>query len=51
RKKSRLIAKGFTQIFGIDFEETFSPVAQFKTVHLILTLAALEDWEIEALDV
>ena len=36
---------------GIDFEETFSPVACFETVRLLLALSALEDWEIEALDV
>ena len=32
RIKAQFIAKGFTQVFGIDFEETFSPVARFKTV-------------------
>ena len=45
------VAKGFTQIFGIDYEETFSPVAWFETVHLMFALAALHDWEMEALDV
>ena len=51
RKKARFITKGFTQIFRIDYEETFSPVARFKTFRLLLSLAALHDWEIEALDV
>ena len=51
RKKSHFVAKDFTQIFGIDFKETFSPVARFKTVWLLLSIAALEDWDIEALDV
>ena len=51
RKKARFVAKGFTQIFGIDFEETFSLVARFETVRLLLSIAALEDWDIEALDV
>ena len=50
-KKARFIAKGFTQIFGIDYEETFSPVARFERFQLLLSLAALYDWEIEALDV
>ena len=49
--KARFIAKGFTQIFGIDYEETFSPVAQFETVHLMFALAALHNWEMKALDV
>ena len=51
RVKARFVAKGFTQIFGIDYEETFSPVARFETIRLMFALAALYDWEIEALDV
>ena len=51
RIKARFIAKGFTQIFGIDYEETFSPVARFETVHLMFALAVLHNWEMEALDV
>ena len=51
RKKAHFVAKGFTQIFRIDFEETFSPVARFETVQLLLSIAVLEDWDIEVLDV
>ena len=46
-----MVAKGFTQVYRIDFEETFSPVARFETVCILLALAALEDWDIESLDV
>ena len=49
--KAHFVAKGFTQIYGIEFEEIFSPVARFESVQLLLSIAALEDWEIEALDV
>ena len=48
--KAWFVIKGFIQVFGIDFEETFSLVARFKTVQLLLALATLEDWEIEELD-
>ena len=48
--KAWFVTKGFTQVFEIDSEETFSQVARFKTVWLLLTLATLEDWEIEGLD-
>ena len=46
-----MVAKGFTQVYGIDFEETFSPVARFETVRILLALAALEDWDIKSLKV
>jgi len=39
------------QIPGIDYDETFSPVAHFESLQLLLALAALEDWEIQQMDV
>jgi len=49
--RAHLVAKGFTQIPGIDYDETFSPVAHFESLRLLLALAALEDWEIQQMDV
>src|SRR5712675_3043182 len=51
RYRTRLVAKGFTQIPGIDYDETFSPVTRFELLRLVLALAALEDWEIQQMDV
>ena len=51
RKRARLVAKGFSQIEGIDFDELFSPVVRYETARLIFGVAALEDWEIESVDV
>ena len=47
----QFVAKDFTQIFQIYYEQTFSPVVWFETIHLMFALAALRDWEMEALDV
>jgi Reverse transcriptase (RNA-dependent DNA polymerase) len=51
RKKAQLVAKGFSQVEGIDFNDIFSPVVRYETVRLILVLAALENWHISSVDV
>jgi hypothetical protein len=51
RYRTRLVAKGFMQIPGVDFDETFSPVARFESLRMLLALAALEDWHIHQMDV
>ena len=43
---AQLVAKGFMQIFRVDYDETFSPVTCFKSLWLLLTLAVLKDWHI-----
>ena len=45
------MAKGFSQIEGLDYDEIFSPVIRFETIRAILALAALVKWIIRALDV
>lgn len=51
RKRARLVARGFSQVEGVDFDQIFSPVVRFETVHLALALAALESWYLFRLDV
>ena len=48
-RKPRLVAKGFSQVEGLDFDQVFSPVVRFETVRLMLALAALENWYITGL--
>jgi transposase InsO family protein len=51
RYKARLVAKGFHQQYGVDFEETFSPVIKPPTVRLVLSLAVSLNWPLRQLDV
>lgn len=48
--KARLVARGFTQVQGVDYFETFAPVARLASIRFILAVAARNDWEINMFD-
>ena len=50
RHKARLVAKGFEQVQGIDYEDTFAPVARLESWRYLVALAANLDWEIHQID-
>jgi Reverse transcriptase (RNA-dependent DNA polymerase) len=50
-KKARLVAQGFSQVEGIDFNKLFSPVVRFESVQSILALSALENYYCVSVDV
>nr|GEW17341.1 hypothetical protein [Tanacetum cinerariifolium] len=49
--KARFVAKGYTQTLGIDYEETFSPVADIRAIRILIAIAAYYDYEIWQMDV
>ncbi|KAL2238071.1 UNVERIFIED_CONTAM: Retrovirus-related Pol polyprotein from transposon RE1 [Sesamum indicum] len=51
RHKVRLVAKGYNQVEGIDYLESFSPVVKVVSVRLLIALAASASWELHQLDV
>ncbi|RVW95281.1 Retrovirus-related Pol polyprotein from transposon RE1 [Vitis vinifera] len=50
-QRAQLVAKGFTQFYGIDYEETFAPVAKLNSIRVLLSVAVNLDWNLHQLDV
>ena len=49
--KARLMARGFSQKEGIDYEENFAPVAIYTSIKLVIALATVMKWKIHQMDV
>ncbi|EFX71034.1 hypothetical protein DAPPUDRAFT_256340 [Daphnia pulex] len=44
RYKSRIVAKGYSQVEGIEFQETYAPVVKYTSLRILLSYAAIHDW-------
>ena len=51
RNKARLVAKGYSQEEGIDFDETYAPVARLEAIRLMLAYACYKDFKVFQMDV
>ena len=51
RNKARLVCKGYTQVEGVDFEETFAPVGRLEAIMMILTFASYKNFRVYHMDV
>ncbi|CAN6713480.1 unnamed protein product [Malus baccata var. baccata] len=51
RHKARLVARGFTQTYGLDYKETFAPVAKMNNVRVLLSVAMNQSWPLYQMDV
>ncbi|GKF80840.1 retrotransposon protein, putative, ty1-copia subclass [Tanacetum coccineum] len=49
--KAHLVAKGYTQTYRVDYEETFSPVVDIRAIRILIAIAAFYDYEIWQMDV
>jgi len=51
KHKAHFVARGFSQIEGVDYDETFTPVARYTSIRTIITIAAELGWHIHQMDV
>ena len=51
RLKAQLVAKGYPQIYGLDYGDTFSPVVKITFVRLFLAIAVIRHWPLYQLDI
>ena len=51
RNKARLVAQGFSQVEGIDFGETFAPVARLESIRILIAFASHHGFKLQQMDV
>src|SRR4051812_39090451 len=51
RNKARLVAQGFSQVEGVDFDETYAPVARLESIHILLAYASHHNFKLQQMDV
>jgi hypothetical protein len=51
RNKTLLVAQGFSQVKGLDFRETFAPVAHFEIIKILLSFTAFKQFKLYQMDV
>ena len=51
RNKASLVCKGYAQVEGVDFEETFAPVAILEAIRMFLAFACYKDFKVYQMDV